>query len=325
MSRAPQMGPLILSDTVTLAINEEKQLFAKAKLNNPLKTPMWVDEIIFSIGSTSFKNSGGTYPFSAWNTGLNYGGVISAKLFLDRTALTNGYVPLWNFGRAINTTSYSNVASTMLTDAPQVFVWHLPKPLWMSPDAILTPTVKRTNEGSIANVTVRCTVLGRAINSSDPVPKTIDVPWVASWVGATRSMGTDNTDQSEGQHLVNPFAVPLKVQRFIGRIKATTSDGTTTVTEAMSQGSDNNSDSAAYSQWLLVRMNDSRGRIVVRDYTPFGLLFNQVDRSWSVDALLNPREYYKVLLDEKFSNITGTDKLTPHISMVGYRTLEIHK
>jgi hypothetical protein len=309
------LSPLVLSSAVTLAQNENKDVLVQARLASPLKTPMWLEEIIFSIASSSLQQNVSTSVYSQ----DNYGGSVFADIQMDRAKITNNFVPVWLFGKLLNDSQAGN--PPCFSDVQGVYTWKLPKPMWVDPDSNLRVSLRRAAEGSIGSVTCRVTLIGHAVSSTEPRPHKICVPWVSAYLATQVLANADATDQSDETELVNPFDVPVRVQRMIGRIKyidtAFANPRETTV------GLHPVGAPSASGLYTLVRVFDQHGRIIVRDYTPFGLLFCQTDRSWTMDAQLEPKGFYKVLLDQKYSSVgLATKYLQPQISVVGYRELE---
>ncbi len=289
---------MILSDVKRLLAPGVHE-FDTTKLTNPSGSPMWLDEISFAL------SRGG------------YGSTIRAAFTLDRVPLTGGYVPVWNFGRMLNT------AFEETNDGPNngMFVWRLPKPLYIPAGKYLAAKIWHTGLPDVKTCDFRMTYYGRAISSSAPVPKRIPIPWVTSFVGNVVPTAADTTDKSADSDLCNPFDVPLFVQRFIGRAISYEGSAGSPPNEVKDAFVDEFS--RAVSELITIRAFDHRGRILVRDYTPLAALFSESDKSWTVNAKLAPKGFYRMMLSEALSALTVGYNIRPMISMVGYRMTEL--
>jgi len=244
--------------------------------------------------------------FARWN----WGGRIRTKLRMGRIALTGtrdggNFVPLWNFcappnGSAIAVEQESSVLGVI--QAVSHYVWKLPKPLIVPRGSVLSSEFFRPIDTLPFVATVSVAYSGIYLPPTYKMTAEMAVPYVTLFepAGATASSAFLSSELD----LVNPFLVPLHVQRFIGRIE----DGVppSQMFEVVSPSVPT------------VTMKDSWGNNVVRDFTAFATVFDSLRRAWTFGKVLNPKERYMVSL----LNVTTALPVPvprPMISMVGWR------
>lgn len=181
--------------------------------------------------------------------------------------------------------------------------WILDTPLYVPPRGYLVPELWHSNEWGVGTASIEVTYFARRTVER---PTKITVPWVCEYTTPGIDGGTDNQIfTSKATDLRNPFEDPVRIRRFVGRISS-------------SALSANNAGLLRF-QYLTAAMYDHQRRIVVRDRTPFGTLFNVNDSTWQASAVLPPRGYYNVVLNANLSPLSSS--LSPLIyamvSMVG--------
>jgi hypothetical protein len=238
-----------------------------------------------------------------------FGGTIWCDLTLGSIKLTNGSIPVWGFGRA------ENLEAEIKSDGPTrttfcSYSWRLPRPLFIPAGAVLVPNF--THTGFVPDtINVRVGYSGRTVFTK---PKKLYVPWVAKYVSkAFNPAGNAGVDRSSELDLVNPNPELFYLQRFVGR------------TQVISSISASENEPQSFgSQRLLMRMTDSYGRPIVRDFTPFKSVFGALTRSWEMDngAELDPEAYYLVELKKEADTDPGDATAQAFVSMVGWREIE---
>ena len=281
-------SPILLSASVTIGQGQQLEISDPTALTNPSRNAMLLDEIRIRVLEIQ-------EPL-----------LIRAQFRLGRVPLTNGFVPIGCFGKSL-----------LPGDATQ-FTWKLPRPMYIPPGEFLAAQFQYASDVVAAfpsaSPVVQVLYCGRSLASDFPRPAEIDVPWVAAFIPPPRASGVaDYIDVSTESDLVNPFDVPVKVQRFIGFFFGSASSVKEAVGFADLTG-------AAY---MTVRAADSRGRIMVRDSTPFSHLFSHIDKSWDVNTVLEPHGFYLFQLDRAYSTYTALSKLQACISMVGSRKVQL--
>ncbi len=298
-TKQPPASPVHLSASLVLASGSSGTV-AAAALKNPMGQDMELLEIKFEL-SGNFQNS----------TAAVFGGTIWCELVMGGVKLTNGSIPVWNFGRAENLEGESKSDGTdSLTFLS--YSWRLPRPLFIPAGAAVTPNFVHTGYVS-DSINVR---IGYSCRTVFVKPKTICVPWVAKYVSKVfNPLTTAGVDNSIELDLVNSNPEPLNLQRFVGRTLALTASGAAGEDFPRSFGS----------QYLTMRMTDSYGRPIVRNFTPFRSVFCALTRSWEMEngAQLDPEAYYLVNLKLGAIGLAASGTIgQAMISMVGWRELE---
>lgn len=270
------------------------------RMQNPFRTPMLIDEIRFRTNALGFFN-----------------GLMSSKveILLGRSPLTNGMVPIGNLCKVLLDGNFGSDGGAL----PYFHhTWKLPKPLYVPPEELLTCRLHYSGEfGGSATTVMQVTYAGRSLPSNFPRPKTQWLPWAAAFQTASLALTDGNSDEtiSDQADLVNPFDEPLRVQRFIGR---TLRNNNLAANELGQQAGDQ-----APSTMTFVRAVDSFGNILVRDPTPFTHLFQFVDRTWTVNAVLPPKGFYLFQINRDYTITVANTSFAHAISMVGYREVKV--
>jgi hypothetical protein len=304
-------SPLLLQTQVTLPPAGELGVADPTKLENPFQGPMWLDEIRFTLPNLN----GGIFGLS-WSS-------IYCKLHLGGLPLTQGNVPISLFGKALNDdTEFQGVTG----GAPWRFTWRLPKPLFIPAREYLKPTFYFAPYSGAAAVTVTVRYACRPLPVGTPTPKTLQVPWVASYVTPFQESGVaagDRVDESQPSDLYNPWDQDLHVQRFMGRLMMQAEQGEERFRMGLADANMNlqafGPNSVLNSTGTLVTAQDSFNNILVRDPTPFAHLFDPIDRAWTVNCLLPPKGFYQFSVERFWSGHIGGLTGALGISMVGWR------
>lgn len=296
-TRQSPASPVHLSSSLVLVSGGNGSV-SPAALKNPMGQDMEVLEIKFELSGDAMAGQQAVF-----------GGTIMCELVMGNHKITNGSIPVWNFGRAENLEGESKGAGA---NSFQSYSWRLPRPLYVPAGAVVAP--KFTHTGFTTQpINVR---VGYSARTTFVKPKRIYLPWVAKYISkAFNPLQNADVDNSTELDLVNPHAEPLHLQRFVGRTLKIRSDGVANEDDPQSFGS----------QYLTMRMTDSYGRPIVRSYTPFRSVFGAITRSWDLDngAVLDPESYYLVNLKKAESDL-GSDAdaaAQAFISMVGWREL----
>jgi len=288
-------APLLLGTSVTLTAPGETAIPKVAHLQNPFRTSTLIDEVRFTIKSMVTSEPA---------TGM--GGIIHAKFALGRIALSEKFVPIWNYGTLFTTHLENEVAqqegqfATYCTFSH--YRWILPKPLFVPEGNQLVPTFLRdpTMGTDAGTVTVNVAYAGRALQPGARIPTKLNVPFV----GYFEHPSTSEYSQSDAKDLYNPFQVPLRIQRLVGRVLTGTFDGVTAgvISPIAPQ----------------LKIIDSNGYSIVdnssANYTPFNAIFDAQRRAWTYNRALKAKEWITVQ-----SRFPGGATVRLQISAVGYR------
>src|ERR1700682_435950 len=293
--------PLLLSaKTPNLTNNAVVSPTDASFLANPTRQAMFVDEIRFSIPSgIPAQGSGATVAMA----------FTGCRLTMGRLAITNGFVPLVFFGKSLTPTDVSNggIALTASTQSGFCVTWKLPKPLYVPPGEFISPRfqfvpqVAPVGSAGFPDVTpfqIEMSIVGRSLPVDCPVPRTIDMPWISFWQSkalnctVSASVTVLTRDQSRETDLVNPFNSPLYLQRLVGRLPAIGTAGGAGAFEANDAGF-----CFIGSEFVTLRMVNSYGGVMVKDFTPFYDLFHLFDKAWTINTKMPPKTFLTTFLE----------------------------
>jgi hypothetical protein len=307
----PPASPIHLSGDVLLQPGASGAV-EPAKLVNPMGQDMEILEVKFTISSE---------PGDLNANPAAFGGSVQCELKMGDIKVTNGAIPVWNFGRAENV--YAEQLSTggnpqlgVPLNYYSVFSWRLPRPLFIPAGSVLA--AQFTHTGLLQNALhVR---IGYSARTVFIQPKVIDVPWVAAYISkAFNPISQSHTDSSTPFQLVNANPEPLNLQRFVGR----------TLFRSNAPNVDNptfaeNFPQTLNSQNLVMRITDSYGRPVVRNFVPWQTVINSPTRSWELEngSVMDPFAFFRT--DLRVSAVTPvldpTDgSYQSFLSLVGWR------
>ncbi len=296
----PSASPVHLSASTVMRSGTTGGVPAAA-LKNPMGQDMELLEIKFEL--SGFQDSSA---HAIW------GGTISAELVMGGHKITNGSIPVWNFSRAENLEGeYKSDTTDNLSFVS--YSWRLPRPLFVPAGAVVTPTF--SHNGLVpAAINVRVGYSARTVFKK---PKVIYLPWVAKYASKAfnpvENAGVDNSTELD---LVNSNAEVLHLQRFVGRTLFIGDNG---IVFGESRPA------SVGSQYLKMRMTDSYGRPIVRDFTTFRDVFGALTRSWEMDngCELDPEAFYKVELRKDVMVISAATggSLQAFVSMIGWREM----
>jgi hypothetical protein len=228
---------------------------------------------------------------------------IYAKFELGRDPLTNGFVSPVAFCKQLNVGSGST---------KHVYTWRLPRPMFVPGTELLTPTFLNSpmDTTAPATLTVDVSYVCRALLRGNDEPKVIHMPWAAAFHGVRYNINTavNFSEESSETDLVNPFNMPLNLQRFVSARPVTQAFNTRDL----------------YTRDVLVRMSDSIGRHTVKDPTPIGHLCNMADGGyWNVNSTMPPKSFFLSKWDVTTGQ-TGVSAVDRNIlGIVGHREVRI--
>lgn len=309
MSDPLDVKPILLSSGAINVTTKNMTFMANMlKLSHRFGLWMYIDEIRFTVLYKQIMTQvAGGVP----ETGI--AGVVSAKLTMGNVGLTNQFVPMHLFAPVIETSDESQAGTPDATGPVsfpqnhyQMIRWKLPRPLLVSPLNPIQCVLKREfGIDSLAqSMFARVNYLGRVIlDPNFTPPATAPVPYVSSYV---RSLGTSTVAISGQNLLSNPFLVPLNVQRLNGRVILSTN--------GLIEDQDVESVRDRNTTNITIKIRDSKGQDVVKDYLPFFSVFDVARKSWTFNRVLQPKELYTVY----FSGITAATE-SPRIAIVGWR------
>jgi hypothetical protein len=311
----PRASPIHLSGDVLLQPGASGAV-EPSKLVNPMGQDMEILEIKFTVSS-------GPGDLSA--NPAAFGGSVQCELRLGDIKITNGAVPVWNFGKAENVyserlTQGGNTTQGVPINYYAVFSWKLPRPLFVPAGSMLTAQFNHTGL-LLSNLHVRVGYSARTVFIQ---PKTINVPWAAVYISKAFNPITEaHTDSSTPWQLVNANPEPLVLQRFVGR----------TLFRSNAPNVDNPTYAENFPQTLnafalTMRISDSYGRPVVRNFLPWNSIINSPTRSWELEngAIMDPFAFYRVELRQlgigPAPNDANDGSYQAFFSLVGWREVK---
>jgi hypothetical protein len=243
---------------------------------------------------------------------------------MGRAFLTNGFVPVGNFGKVLaNNPSISFALNSYETDTT-FHCLKLAKPLFVPAGETLVAKFQYESKyGDLGDLSVDVIYVGRSLPSDFPTPKEQWLPWIAAFDNPLLAFTAGQADStlSTQSQLVNPFDEDLWIHRLIGRTQLSPPNGSFVYAEL--GGGINAIAAVNVFRDTTVRATDSFGRILVRDATPFTHLFHYSDRSWTVSSVLQPKGYYLFQLDRAYTGTQAGWSAANCISMVGYRKVRV--
>lgn len=258
------------------------------------------------------------------------GALVGCRLDLGDFQLTNGFVPLYAFGRAENllaeqTSDGASPPAACYTE----YICRLSRPIYVPLGAVVRPQLQHKGLTS-ATVDVHISMFGRMLPEDAPLPDRLLLPYWAAYVSKTFQAGTVDSDASTESDLANPFDVPLRMERFVGRISMF-SGAALTFAASMIELENNpfGFSSGSFPTFgdiptqISCSIIDSNGYPVVKRLTPFRLVFDAETRSWPVTHELPAGGYYLINMANAAwisgNPFTSAVFVQPCISMLGWR------
>jgi len=310
----PQRAIALVADGINLAVGDRLNIADPTRLRNPLNAPMWMDSITF------------TQRYLDGDTGAFGLGDLMVRCFLGQEPLTNGMVPVATLDRIPNT-SRRATGTLNQTTIPALgsysYTWRFKKPLFVPAGGYVVTELWNTGATANDNYTnLVVTYRGRSL-PKDFVPDEIHIPWCAAYVGAVADLTdaalTNETIQTKKTDLLNPFDVPVKIERMTGlyNVDGYPSFAYTSRVLMFDQ------------EYILIRLTDSTGGIIVRDPTPMGHLFQILDAAWQFNGVIQPKQHYIAMLNLNFADFiaafthfgSGITNGQPFVAISGYRSL----
>jgi hypothetical protein len=298
--------PILVSDSVVIPPGGTAVANA-GRLSSPFRQAIVIDEIRWSTYN-AVEITGVFDDTPSWNVGA----VVRTKLNIGRVDVTNGFVPIWLFGTTMQANYFVEVNAVRFSvpnandEAVVVshYRWRLPRPLYLAPGNALQSSFQHNDVLTLmGDTTVHVAYAGRYATPEDkPKNGAWEVPWVTPYLPAANVVHA----QSSEKDLVNPFLVPLNVQRMLYRAVR--------VSDALCVET---TDSAG----VEILIKDSHGVNIIRDAVSPAVAMDMPRRAWTFQTVLNPKERYNV-------TFTGMTDASPEqdsvqLAMVGWRNERI--
>lgn len=301
--------PLLLSTRFTVNANSVASPPDEVALIPAFNEPLFLDEIRFNYIS----QANGTRPENDIRVELTMGG---------SQQLTHLPIPL----AALNTSPQPSNLTTgptatglgVLYTPTNGVTFRLPKPMYLGAANTVDRLIPRIHNNTSTAITMTVSyACRRAENGVQPEDNWF--PYIASYISPSFQLNSSTAPflfESSPNDLVNPYSVPLLVDRLVGFI------GTNSALPA------NGYNSRVYVGELInCRLLDTNGRPVVRDLTAFNALFNLQNNAWQARGLIRPHEYYiaQISYDNNAAanlvvpGLLGTPVTTANIVLIGSR------
>lgn len=312
------VGPILVSSQVEIAPGQT--------LTPPLGDLYFGARLSVLVDEIHFRVYGDSQDF-AWN---DWRGFIRVGLKMGRHGITKEPTPIWNLGRLNgNDPAYGGTN----TDASGIlftsWTWRLPAPLLVSGNSVIVPTIVYKDyatpfgEDPPPSVKVSIAYAGRVIASNQPLPARWPIPAVAFYESEDRPFSTSNAED-----LMNPYRHDLHVQRFTTHLLASRSVrgeplaqyagmdilGARPAAPGPFAGAP--FPAAANPGVFKIKMLDRLRTLVTKDFTPTAQFVDRNSRSWFVDTLLPPNDYYIAQIEKPAVDWTG---VLHQIAMIGCR------
>lgn len=136
------------------------------------------------------------------------------------------------------------------------------------------------------------------------------LPWFAGYTAVARAAAGIYSEQSDPSIFQNNFQTPLVVDRFIGGWDLDPLRELTSSVPTLD-------DYAFAAKFVRVRCEDHIGNQLVRDATPFSVVFDQTRRYWRAKTLLAPKGFFRFTLETDYRGLTTFPRAV--IGMLGFR------
>jgi hypothetical protein len=276
-----QFSPLLLNGQVT--VNTADQYINPTTILNPNRGPMLVDQFVF--------NGGLFISLATTLIEIRLGSIPLMPRPVSIFALCQEYNYRNFFGITGNppTVPTARYQSNWLS-ARYGLVWKLPKPMYVPKNVqlsvrfVVEPNLYQpvTPEDPTGGIPQQVAVVGRSLSEGTPDPDRIWVPWTTD-MKAQKT--TASSYVSADNELVNSNDVPFHVRKFVGWNKPRDIAEITKPANLANYG--------YQTSRMFVQMTGSNGTAIVRDPTPWELLFPVGSRCFDVSATMQPGEFVR--------------------------------
>lgn len=300
--------PVQLYSTLDLPAGTEAALRGRS-LANTLEKTIAIREIKFVL--TMVPSFVGVEAVSQ----VSLGGMVAAHLSVGKIPLTNGPVPIWLLGSIFSRFDEDSFAVDS-TESTSVYVWKLRRPFHMPPGAQLSARF-RHNGLLRQSVTIHTALAGSVVKNP---PRVTSAPYASAFVGTPVDVATALDEEVPETALANITGQDLHVDRMIGRVA---SHNPQNVLNPSLVFSDANHPEVA--KLYSLRAVSSGGQPVIRDFSPFRLVFPYSTAAWECPHTMKAGDFYKVAVRKTAGTLQGFDwqRGQPFISIVGSREVPL--
>lgn len=292
--------PVILSSPFSILANNSA-IPDFGRIAYPYRKAIYIEEIRWTLYAT---------PATSQVAATQLGSQVLTKLQFGNKYLMRDPVPIWLLGTTMDLKQEETQDVTVnLRTSYSHYRWRLPEPLYLEAGEVLGSWFTRGPELAtvfpIGTINGYVEYVGRTVSPQTPRPKTIPVPYAAPFVTTLGRV----YQQSNEEHLFNPFGVDLRVQRFNGRLLQTSADSAQTASRRLGL----TVPPSAPTSGMGLLMNDSWGGKMVNNLTGPGDIFDCLRAGWLVDTVMPPKGVYEI----RAWNMPVDQQL--HVAMVGVR------
>jgi hypothetical protein len=286
------VNPVILTGTISgLAANVVGSMTDERALQNWTKSPLRVDEIHFQP-----INDMGTIPSAPV--------LFEIQMRVGNAPITNGFISLYSMTWPKERAYEHRYRGRRISFS---------KPVYLAPGERIHVLARHSATGQTWDLEVLAWT-----RATPAIRLQHFLPWICGYTSVARVENAGVFSEQIGRDVFNnSFNVPIHVERFIGRMfyNAEEIEGET----ILSVGSTNTAIYRFPYDQVRVRIEDHLGNKVVRDRTPFGVVFEGIRKSWVVNVLLQPKGFYNIALEGTLATIIGTNTVQSFVGMLAYR------
>lgn len=281
--------PVVLEATIpSIAANTIGSPLDARSLQNKTSKLLRIEEIRFPKADTSDRFS------------------MSAQLRIGNEPVTNGFVPI-----AAMTWQIADIDALTSQNVPARHLF-FSKPVLLAPGQTLNVQVRHSAGAQSQEVVAICTPVDFARPSF--------MPWITHFQPTPRVDGGGNFDESSTESdLVNPFDQEMIVERLIGRLfyENGTNPGRPLEVDAFTSPA---GQLGLAFDGVRVIIEDHEASEIVRDATPFGVVFEFSRKTWIVNAKIRPKGFYRVTVQSNLAVAFADNGIVYElIGMLGYR------
>lgn len=235
--------------------------------------------------------------------------LIEVSLRIGNEEVTNGFVPIG----ALHWPADSRVTFTGNSTAPSAAMpcrAGFALPVFLAPGERIHAKFRlpANFDTSVSALRFHAGAACKIVEGVDP--RSGYLPWFSGYTAVARTVAGIYVERSDPSVFQNNFQTPLVVDRFIGNWDLDPTRETIASAATL--------DDYAYGAKLIrVRCEDHLGNQLVRDATPFGVVFDQTRRYWRAKTLLAPKGFFRFTLETDFRSLTLFPRAI--IGMLGFR------
>ena len=289
-------SPILLRDAVDLTVSPLSTFGAVASLDtrkfvNPNRSPMIIDQIRFYPNMRTYTGTPNlASPLASFWVELKLGAISLTRNFIPIGVLApryNGYqvpISVSGLGIAYNLSNYLDA----------VLTWHLPRPLYVPPGLGISARFIQqkpisTYNTPITPVSISMAAAGRSLPQDYVPPAEIDVPWASAAVCNNQAVSRYVSNDAD---LSNPYNTELRLAQIVG-LNAASRDGSSPAARANRAG-------------VTIQITSSSAKMIIRDPTPFELIFPSCRGVMETKTVLQPGEFWRA----EFEAVAPTNALS---------------